>query len=110
MYAGAGIKAMYRMLAIVHMNPGLDRNSWDHTDEEIYGIGGVRTPELFYDTFGIDVANKSTEGHLCDFVDSGDMHKLFTPFLRADGMGIDYSKIEYKFTDPRPGDKDDDEE
>jgi hypothetical protein len=106
-YAGAGIKAMYRMLAIVHMNPELDRNMWDHTDEEKFGIGGVRTPEQFYEIFGIDVVNKSTEGHLCSFVEYGDMHKMFTPFLRADGMGIDYSKIEYKFTDPRPGETDD---
>lgn len=86
------------------MNPGLDPSKWDHTDEEKYGIGGVefRSPEHFYEIFGIDVKNKSTEGHLCSFVETGDMHKMFTPYLRADGMGIDYSKIDYKFTDPRP--------
>jgi len=103
-FAGAGIQSMSRMLAIVHMNPGLDPSKWDHTDEEKYGIGGVefRSPEHFYEIFGIDVKNKSTEGHLCSFVETGDMHKMFTPYLRADGMGIDYSKIDYKFTDPRP--------
>ena len=107
-FAGAGIRSMTRMLAIVHMNPGIDPSMWDHTDEEKYGIGGVesRSPEHFYEIFGIDVKNKSTEGHLCSFVVTGDMHKMFTPFLRADGMGIDYSKIDYKFTDPRPDETD----
>jgi len=109
-FAGAGIKAMYRMLGIVHMNPELDSNMWDHTDADKFGLGGVRTPEKFFDIFGIDVVNKSTQGHLCSFVDTGDMHKMFTPFLRADGMGIDYSKIDYKFTDPRPGETDDETE
>lgn len=68
--------------------------------EEKYGLGGVRTPELFYETFGIDVVNKRTEHHLCQFVETGKMHKKFMPFLRPDGMGIDYSKIDYRFTDP----------
>ncbi|KAK1744184.1 glycosyltransferase (GlcNAc) [Skeletonema marinoi] len=110
-YAGAGIRSMSRMLAIIHMSPAMDPSKWDHTDEEKYGIGNVefRSPEHFYEVFGIDVKNKSNEGHLCDFVDTGDMHKLFTQYLRADGMGLDYSKIVYKFTDPRPGETDDDE-
>jgi hypothetical protein len=93
------------------MSPEMDPSKWDHTDEEKYGIGNVefRSPEHFYEVFGIDVKNKSNEGHLCDFVETGEMHKLFTQYLRADGMGLDYSKIVYKFTDPRPGETDDDE-
>lgn len=72
----------------------------------MYGIGGVRTPEKFYETFGIDVVKKTTENHLCRFVDwGGKMHKQFTPFMRKDGMGIDYTKIFYKFVDPAPGEK-----
>lgn len=106
MYAGAGIKAMYRMLGIVHMNPEVNPKEWDHTDEIKYGLGGVRTPERFYDIFGIDVVNKKNEGHLCRFVDTGDMHKKFTKALRKDGMGIDYDKIDYKFIDPNPDDDD----
>ena len=92
------------MLGIVHMNPEVDANEWDHREEDIYGLGGVRTPEKFYTTFGIDVVEKTTEGHLCGFVDTnnGRMHRMFTPNLRADGMGIDYSKITFEFKDPRP--------
>mmetsp|Transcript_27252 Transcript_27252/g.46315 ORF Transcript_27252/g.46315 Transcript_27252/m.46315 type:complete len:567 (-) Transcript_27252:48-1748(-) len=104
-YAGAGTKAMYRLLGVVHMNPEIDRKEWDHTEESKYGLGGVRKPEKFYSTFGIDVLHKRTEQHLCRFVETGIMHKKFTPFLRKDGMGIDYDKINYKFKDPLNGEK-----
>ncbi|KAL3795031.1 hypothetical protein HJC23_006352 [Cyclotella cryptica] len=99
-YAGSGVKAMFRLLGIVHMNPEVKSDRWDHSEEDKYGLGGVRTPELFYDTFGIDVRNKVTEHHLCSFVETGRMHNEFTKFLRPDGMGIDYSKITYRFKDP----------
>jgi [Skp1-protein]-hydroxyproline N-acetylglucosaminyltransferase len=102
-YAGTGKRAMKRLLGIVHMNPEDPPESWDHVDEDVYGIGGVRTPEKFYETFGIHVQEKVVEKHLCMFVDEqGRMHKKFTPFLRPDGMGIDYSKINYQFKDPAP--------
>ncbi|KAL7487942.1 hypothetical protein ACHAW6_013524 [Cyclotella cf. meneghiniana] len=96
----SGVKAMFRLLGVVHMNPEINPERWDHSEEEKYGLGGVRTPELFYDTFGIDVKNKVTEHHLCSFVETGKMHNEFTKFLRPDGMGIDYSKITYRFKDP----------
>jgi [Skp1-protein]-hydroxyproline N-acetylglucosaminyltransferase len=105
-YPGVGKKAMSRLLGIVHMNPEVELKDWDHTDENLYGIGGVRTPEKFYETFGIDVVKKKTEHHLCRFVDwGGKMHKDFNIFLRPDGMGVDYSKITYRFKDPAPGEK-----
>lgn len=105
-YSGTGRKAMMRLLGIVHMNPEDPVDAWDHTEEDIYGIGGVRTPENFYLTFGIDVVEKTVERHLCRFVDiQGRMHKAFTPYLRSDGMGIDYSKINYRFKDPAPNEK-----
>lgn len=105
-YSGVGKKAMARLLGIVHMNPEIDSATWDHTDEELYGLGGVRTPEKFYETFGIDVVKKKTEHHLCRFVDwGGKMHTDFNKFLRPDGMGIDYSKITFRFKDPAPGEK-----
>lgn len=106
-YAGTGKKAMQRLLGIVHMNPEVPTSSWDHTEEDTYGLGGVRTPEKFYKTFGIDVVKKTTEGHLCGFVDTnnGRMHRLFTPNLRPDGMGIDYGKITFEYKDPRPDQK-----
>lgn len=102
-YAGTGRSAMKRLLGMVHMNPEDPVDSWDHVEEETYGIGNVRTPENFYETFGIDVHKKTVEGHLCRFVDTGGrMHKDFTPYLRPDGMGIDYSRIHYQFKDPVP--------
>ncbi|KAL3770239.1 hypothetical protein ACHAWO_009553 [Cyclotella atomus] len=99
-FAGTGVKAMYRLLGVVHMNPEISTDQWDHSEEEKYGLGGVRTPELFYDTFGIDVVHKKTEQHLCSFVETGKMHHEFTKFIRPDGMGIDYSKITFRFKDP----------
>lgn len=110
-YAGTGKSAMKRLLGIVHMNPEVDPSEWDHTDIDRYGLGGVRTPEQFYETFGIDVFKKKTQGHLCTFVmEKAKMHKKFTPFLRKDGMGIDYTKIHYKFVDPNPDPKEDRDE
>lgn len=104
-YAGTGKAAMTRLLGIVHMNPEKDPSTWDHTDEDFYGIGGVRTPERFYEVFGIDVVNKKTEHHLCRFVDSGKMHNQFKKLLRKDGMGVDYGQVTYKFKDPAPNEK-----
>lgn len=85
------------------MNPEVDPKGWVHTDEDIYGIGRVRTPEKFYELFGIDVEKKTMEGHLCMFVaDDGRMHKAFTPKLRQDGMGITYDDIHFRWIDPKP--------
>lgn len=126
---------MTRLLGVVHMNPEKDPSTWDHTDVstelvrntrtflkvcvratpsyypafvpqlDMYGIGAVRTPEKFYEVFGIDVVNKKTERHLCRFVDSGQMHNQFKKLIRRDGMGVDYSKVIYKFKDPAPNEK-----
>jgi hypothetical protein len=102
-YSGVGKKAMSRLLGIVHMNPEVDQKDWVHTGEDFYGIGKVRTPEKFYELFGIDVEKKTIEGHLCQFVaDGGRMHKAFTPKMRKDGMGIDYNEIFFRWIDPNP--------
>lgn len=71
--------------------------------EEKYGLGGARTTTKFYETFGIDVVKKTTERHLCQFV-RNKMHDMFMPHLRQDGIGIDYSEIDFKWKDPRPND------
>jgi hypothetical protein len=91
---------MARLLGIVHMNPEVDPASWDHTEEVRYGLGGVRTPEQFYDYFGIDVMKKTTEGHLCRFVEDGRMHKEWSQLLRKDGMGIDYKTVVFHWVNP----------
>ena len=95
---------MKRVLGIVQMNPEVDPSEWNHAEEERYGLGGVRSTSKFYETFGIDVVNKKTQRHLCQFV-RGKMHKMFIKHLRPDGMGIDYDKIDFKWVDPRPNDK-----
>ena len=103
-YAGTGKKAMARLLGIVHMNPEVDPLSWDHSEEDRYGIGGVRQPEKFFELYGINVKDKTIEGHLCMFVAEGKgrMHQMFTPKLRKDGMGIDYTDIHFSWRDPAP--------
>lgn len=95
-YAGIGKKSMARLLGIVKMNPEVDPSLWSHEEEEIYGVGKVRSTEKFYETFGIDVVSKKTHKNLCGFVETGKMHETFMPKLRADGMGVDYNLVKYK--------------
>jgi hypothetical protein len=93
---------MARLLGIVHMNPEVDPSTWDHTEEDKYGLGGVRTPEQFYSYFGIDVVKKTCEGNLCMFVQyEARMHKLWAKLLREDGMGIDYSTVDFHWVNPK---------
>mmetsp|Transcript_35613 Transcript_35613/g.35823 ORF Transcript_35613/g.35823 Transcript_35613/m.35823 type:complete len:98 (+) Transcript_35613:331-624(+) len=73
--------------------------SWNHIEEEKYGLGTVRTPEQFFSIFGIDTEKETAEDHLCRFVGQP-MHKMFSEHLRRDNMGIDYSKITYRYKDP----------
>lgn len=92
-YAGQGQKSLKRATAIIGMAPDLPPDSWDHSEETRYGIGNVRRLDLFYKLFLIDtLQRKATQ--LCPFVRSGKMHREFTPFLRPNRMGIDYSKLE----------------
>jgi hypothetical protein len=78
-------------------------------EEEKYGLGMVRTKEKFYETFGIHPSTRTIEEGLCDFVQGtlgvkSSMHIQFTPFLRYDKMGIDYSRIDYRFKTPNRSD------
>ncbi len=52
----------------------------------------VRDLALFYKLFLIDAQNRKAV-QLCPFVKSGVMHKAFQPLVRADRLGIDYSKL-----------------
>ena len=81
------------------MNPEVDESEWIHDDEEMYGLGKVRTTHKFFETYGIDVVKKKKEDHLCKFVGKN-MHKIWKQRLRKNGMGIDYDEITYKFLDP----------
>jgi [Skp1-protein]-hydroxyproline N-acetylglucosaminyltransferase len=106
-YRGAGVKGMRRLLGIVHMLPADTDSTYDRTDESIYGLGNVRTPEKLMRILGINVKQHTMQGHLCQFVRLGSMHNLFTKHLRDDGMGIDYDAIDYKWVDEENENADD---
>jgi hypothetical protein len=103
-YKGTGEAGMRRLLAIVHMGVAgpkpVTADSWNHAEEDLYGLGGVRTPEQLLRILGINAKTLEMEAHLCRFVRDGPMHKMLTPRLRPDGMGIDYSNFDYHWTDP----------
>lgn len=95
-------ESMNRLLSLIQMNPSdfsssATSSKWNDKDSDIYGIGKVRSPQKFFTTFGIHVQVHRIEGHLCDFVQTGKMHQLFTPHLRENGMGINYDKIKFRF-------------
>lgn len=102
-FEGVGRRGMARLLGIVHMGmKDTPRDSWDHTDEDIYGIGDVRTPEQLFRILGIDVQAHNMEGHLCHFVNRGKMHRMFQNNLRNDGMGLDYTDVDFEWKDDAP--------
>lgn len=97
LYQGIEKHSMARLLGLIHMNPIVDPSTWNHAQEETYGIGKVRDVSKFFTCFGIHVQVKRTEHQLCDFVQSGKMHDMFVDSLRSNGMGIDYDNINFRF-------------
>ncbi|KAL3925354.1 MAG: hypothetical protein SGILL_000463 [Bacillariaceae sp.] len=78
-------------------------------EEDQYGLGMVRTRRQFFETFGIHPSRRTVEERLCDFVQGSygahsSMHSSFSPLLRYDGMGIDYSRIDYIYKTPSQSD------
>lgn len=103
-YKGSGYLGMNRLNSIIHMQPDSEKDKqWIRTDETKYGLGQVRDTKRFFETFGIHVESQTVEHHLCTFVGKP-MQKKFIPYLRPDGMGIDYNKLDFKFVDPRKKD------
>jgi len=96
-FPGKQSSSLDRLFGLVGMNPEIDSTSWDHRDEELYGVGKVREASKFFTLFGIHVKERVAEQKLCDFVTSGHMQSIFIKNLRADGMGIDYSEIHFRF-------------
>ena len=91
-HAGEGQKSLKRATAIIGMAPDLDPTTWDHREQDRYGLGKVRPLEQFYKLFLIDAkARKSVQ--LCPFVETGLMHQEFQPHLRSDGLGINYGEL-----------------
>ena len=103
LYTGALEKSLARLNGIVGIvgAAGELKTGFFREDIEKYGVGGVREKETYYRTFGFHTDTQTTEGHLCQFVEES-MHKAFQPHLRQDGMGIDYSTIDYEFVDANP--------
>ncbi|KAL7531563.1 hypothetical protein ACHAWF_003827 [Thalassiosira exigua] len=100
-YRGSGMYGMNRLNAIIKMtSPSIngETKEWIRTDEVKYGLGRVRDIQKFFDTFGIHVKEQRVEPHLCKFV-GRPMQKEFMSALRANGMGLDYSKIHFQWKD-----------
>lgn len=70
----------------------------DLMDVEKYGIGMVRSPDLFYDLYGIDRTTETVAKGLCTFAGKN-MHYVFLQHLRDNRMGIDYTNMTYRFKD-----------
>jgi len=98
MYSGVGMRSMRRLNSLIGMD-AFPREDWLTNEEESYGLGKIRDSQTFFDVFGIHSETHSVEHHLCKFVGKP-MMKEFLPALREDKMGIDYSKISYRFHDP----------
>jgi len=91
-HAGEGQKSLRRATAVIGMAPDIDSDSWDHSELDRYGLGKERELSLFYKIFLIDpVARKTVQ--LCPFVEGGIMHRDFQPFVKPNGLGVDYSLL-----------------
>lgn len=85
------VAALQRLNRIV----GLDgKGGVSSSDDDPYGLGTVRSVLTFMNVFGIHSEKQQVETHLCCFVEHN-MTELFGPALRANRMGLDYSKIDY---------------
>jgi hypothetical protein len=98
LYQGAAMKAMQRLNGIIKMIP--TNETFFDVEEKKYGLGNVRTTEKFFKTFGIHTETQTVEDNLCQFVGRPMMNQ-FKPYLRDNGMGIDYSKITYEYVDKK---------
>ncbi len=93
LHKGEGQKSLRRATSVIGMAPDIDERTFDHRELDKYGLGKVRKLETFYKTFLIDVKNRKAM-QLCPFVNTGKMHRIFQPNVRANRLGIDYSKLE----------------
>ena len=103
LYAGALEKSTARMNYISGLLKDKKSNlrtgrgkDFLHIDEDKYGLGMVRSREMYFNTFGIHPeAGGSVDdvNRLCQFVQNK-MHPLFTEHIRPDRMGVDYESID----------------
>mmetsp|Transcript_96358 Transcript_96358/g.144237 ORF Transcript_96358/g.144237 Transcript_96358/m.144237 type:complete len:582 (-) Transcript_96358:29-1774(-) len=97
-FPGAKKAGYVRLNGII--GPSDASKGYNSIEEGKYGVGQVRSTDKFYRTFGIDVISHQLQDDLCDFVQGTGgiqpMHLKFSPFLRYDSLGIDYSRIAYE--------------
>jgi len=86
-------RAYARSVSIIKMATDIDASLWDHREVDKYGLGDVRSVDLFYKIFLVDPVHRNST-QLCPFIMSGIMHTNFTAYLREDGLGIDYTYLE----------------
>ena len=98
LYPGSAIEGMKRLNGIIGMADE-ESDTFYEVEKDEYGLGQIRPKEWFFRLYGIHTDTKTVEDHLCQFVGQP-MQKLFTPLIREDHMGIDFSKTEYAFVDP----------
>ena len=91
-HRGEGQRSLKRATSIIGMAPDVDPSTWDHSEIDKYGLGKVRSLDLFYKVFSINVKER-TAVQLCPFVKTGIMHKNFQKYLRPNGLGIDYGPL-----------------
>jgi len=98
LYTGHETASLKRLYGLIGMDPDEnDPEDFYKTPKELFGCGKVRDVSKFFSTFGIHIREKITERKLCDYVSTGSMHKKCSPFLRNDGMGVDYNQIHFRF-------------
>ena len=69
-----GQKSLRRLTSLIKMAPPDMPDDWDRTKASLYGLGTDRPVDLFYKLALVDVSRRSAVP-LCQFVDSGDMHR-----------------------------------
>lgn len=97
LYSGLEDVSRRRMHWILGMETEKEESNPPHNSNELFSIGKVRELSKFWNSFGIHVRERITERKLCNFVSTGNMHKVFHEHLKPDGMGLDYSKINLRF-------------
>jgi [Skp1-protein]-hydroxyproline N-acetylglucosaminyltransferase len=97
LYEGLEKASLKRMHGILGMEDEKEEAKYTNDPDEMFSIGTVRDLLKFWNSFGVHVRERITERKLCNFVSPGHMHTQFHEHLKADGMGLDYFKIAYRF-------------
>jgi len=96
LYPGSAIQGMKRLNGIIGTgDPG---DVYYDAEQKEYGLGKVRPKEQFYKLYGIHTETKTVEENLCAFVGQP-MQNMFKPHLRKNRMGIDFSHLDFEYSD-----------